>query len=177
MRKSSIRHSPPARERIASRFVEHAHDLVPGFDRDTRHARPAQDLALVLAGLPVEQRGTGHGDHRGFNPIGRQQLEGDDGAAAEDELRLPSGEYDVPLLLQDRTASPENRPVLQGDSSSLGLAEVLDYPTVEFLGNTGAVALPTAASARPPENPPAHLTPLGPQHPRPGMPDTYPFGV
>jgi hypothetical protein len=29
------------------------------------------------------------------------------------------------LLLQDRTASPENRPVLQGDTSSLGLAEVL----------------------------------------------------
>jgi 3-oxoacyl-[acyl-carrier-protein] synthase III len=28
----------------------------------------------------------------------------------------------------------------------LGLSEKLDYPTVEFLGNTGAVALPTAAS-------------------------------
>jgi len=28
----------------------------------------------------------------------------------------------------------------------LGLPESLDYPTVEFLGNTGAVALPTAAS-------------------------------
>lgn len=29
------------------------------------------------------------------------------------------------LLQQDRTASPENRPVLQGDTSSLGMAEIL----------------------------------------------------
>jgi len=28
----------------------------------------------------------------------------------------------------------------------LGLDPVIDFPTVEFLGNTGAVALPTAAS-------------------------------